>query len=263
MNFSVNLTTIFTEVPFLDRFKKAADFGFSCVECQFPYDYSIDEIQQQLTQNFLSLDLINLPAGEWGKGDRGLAIDPSRRNEFRQSVEHGIEYATSLGVQKIHCMAGILLPQIDKQTARETYIRNIYEAGRRMDEFGIILLIEPINLFSMPDYFLNNIQESVEIIKEVNLPNVRLQFDFFHIHRMHGNPLFLFREYFDFIGHIQIADSPERNQPGTGEMDYENIFEAINAIGYKGQIGLEYTPQGTSEESFGWIIQIGKGGRTL
>lgn len=263
MNFSVNLTTLFTEVPFLERFKKANDFGFSYVECQFPYAYSVNEIQQQLNENGLLLDLINLPAGEWEKGDRGLAIDPGRTNEFRHSVEHGIQYATNLGVQKIHCMAGIILPYIEKETARETYIRNIYEAGRRMDEFGITLLIEPINPFSMPNYYLNNIEDAIEIMNGVNLQNVKLQFDFFHIHRIHGNPLFLFKKYFEYIDHIQIADSPERNQPGTGEMDYGSIFKAIHEIGYKGQIGLEYTPQGTSEESFGWITGTEKGGTTL
>ncbi|MDR6121768.1 hydroxypyruvate isomerase [Bacillus sp. SLBN-46] len=255
--YTVNLSTIFTEVPFLERFKKARDFGFSYVECQFPYISSIIDIQQELEQHQLAMVLLNLPPGNWEKGDRGIAADPTRVNEFRRSVHEGIKYATALKVSKIHCMAGIV-SEVNTDKARETYKDNLHYAGTEMAKHGLTILIEPINQYDMPGYFLNDIREAEQILKEVDLPNVKLQFDFYHIERVHGNSLSIYKQYADIVGHVQIADVPGRHQPGTGEMDYQKVIHYLNDT-YEGFIGLEYTPHGKSEESFEWLSWISKG----
>lgn len=249
--FAVNLSTIFTEVPFLERFKKASDFGFSFVECQFPYDNSIEVIQQALEQQHLEMVLINLPPGNWAQGDRGVAADPSRINEFKESVNKGIQYAKALNVSRIHCMAGIS-KGADPKEANKVYIENLHYAGIELAKHGLTLLIEPINPFDMPDYYLTNIDQASEILKAVELPNVKLQFDFYHIERVHGHSLSIYQEYADIVGHVQIADHPGRHQPGSGEMDYQQILQILENK-YEGYIGLEYIPEGKSEESFDWI----------
>jgi len=246
--FAVNLSTIFTEVPFLERFKKARDFGFSFVECQFPYEYSIEEIQQELKQHQLEMVLINLPPGNWAKGDRGIAADPTRIEEFKESVKQGIRYARALNVSKIHCMAGI----VSGADPKAVYTENLQFAGKELAKHGLTLLIEPINPVDMPGYYLTNIYQAAEILKAVNLPNVKLQFDFYHIERVHGQSHSIYQEYADIVGHVQIADHPGRHQPGTGEMDYQQILQNLN-YKYEGYIGLEYIPQGKSEESFEWF----------
>ncbi|MFC4799744.1 hydroxypyruvate isomerase family protein [Neobacillus sp. GCM10023253] len=254
--FAVNLTTIFTEVPFLERLKKARECGFSYVECQFPYAYSIEEIQMELVRNELSMVLLNLPPGTWSKGDRGLAVDPNRVDEFRSSVMEGIKYATAMNVPRIHCMAGIV-SEDDKKIANEVFLENLFFAGTEMAKHGLTVLIEPINQNDMPDYFLSDIHQAKDILDTLRLPNVKLQFDFYHIQRIHGNPLTLFQQYADVVGHIQIADVPGRNQPGIGEMDYQSIFQYLHDT-YEGYIGLEYTPLGKSQDSFEWLRGGGK-----
>ncbi|MGG1678719.1 hydroxypyruvate isomerase family protein [Neobacillus sp. NRS-1170] len=257
--YSVNISTIFTEVPFLDRFKKARNHGFSYVECQFPYDHSIEEIQNELNQHQLSMVLLNLPPGNWEKGDRGLATDASRVKEFRTSVNEGIKYAAALNVSRIHCMAGIV-SESDKETVRDVYIHNLRYAGKEMAKHGLTVLIEPINPFDMPGYFLKDIYQAKEILEEVALPNVKLQFDFYHIQRIHGNALSIYKQFADLIGHVQIADVPGRHQPGTGDMDYREIFQFLDNS-YDGYIGLEYNPSRKSDESFEWQSWIGMGGK--
>ncbi|GHI00008.1 hydroxypyruvate isomerase family protein [Neobacillus kokaensis] len=254
-----NLSTIFTEVPFLERFKKARECGFSFVECQFPYPYSIEEIRQELEQQELSLELINLPAGDWEAGERGLAAKPDRIAEFRSSVQEGIKYAAALKVPRIHCMAGIVSESEDLEAARKVYIENLTAAGTEAAAHGLTILIEPINRIDMPGYFLHNIQQAKEILDEVNLPNVKLQFDFYHMEKIYGNSLVIYQQYAHLVDHIQIADVPGRHQPGTGEMDYRSIFNYLNS-NYNGCIGLEYSPLGKSEESFAWLNSIAQGG---
>lgn len=258
--FAVNLTTIFTEVPFLERFQKAKQAGFSFVECQFPYQSSIEDLRREIRDNDLSLVLINLPAGNWESGERGLAIFPERRDEFRQSVAKGIEYAKALGVAKLHCLAGVLDSEADRPRARETYLENLKFAASEMASYGLTLLIEPINPYDMPGYFLSEIEEAANIIEEIGLPNVKIQFDFYHIQRIKGNLSANFGKYLDQVGHIQIADVPGRHEPGTGEIDYKQVLKDVTDRGYKGYIGLEYSPKASSEESFKWILEIGTGG---
>ncbi|MBT2690357.1 TIM barrel protein [Bacillus sp. ISL-47] len=252
--FAVNISTVFTEFPFLERLKKARENGFSYVECQFPYDCTIEEIQRELEQNRLSLLLINLLPGNWEKGDRGIAANPRRIEEFRRSVDEAIRYANALKVTNIHCMAGIV-SESDQEEANQVYIDNLLYAGSKMAAYGISLLIEPINPFDMPGYFLNDLEQAVEILKIVDLPNVKLQFDFYHIERIHGNPLSIYQKYSNLVEHVQIADHPGRHEPGTGEMNYKNILQHLKDS-YKGYIGLEYNPQGRSEESFEWLKEL-------
>ncbi|WP_075981662.1 hydroxypyruvate isomerase family protein [Bacillus massilinigeriensis] len=258
--FAVNLSTIFTEVPFIERFQKAKEAGFSNVECQFPYSFSIPSIKEALDQNNLSLVLINLPPGEWESGERGIAIFPEKIEQFQKSVFEGIEYAKALNVHKIHCMAGILPSENQKEMARKTYIKNLKFAAEKFAEHNLTLLIEPINREDMPGYFLTDIIEAVHIIEEVAEPNLKLQYDFYHIQKIKGNLLSTFEQYFHLIGHVQIADVPGRHQPGTGEINYNRVFEFILEKHYPGFIGLEYTPLGESEESFDWVQIMGFGG---
>lgn len=259
MRFSINLSTIFTEIPFLERFQKAKEAGFQSIECQFPYEEDPEEIRGALQKNRLSLELINLPPGDWGAGDRGLAVDPNRVEEFRSSVAKGTAYATALGVSKIHCMAGIVPNQVGRKQARDVYLENIRFAGEEMAKNGITLLMEPINPFDMPGYFLSDLHEAAEILKEIDMPNVRLQYDFYHIQRIHGNLIDNFQKYSDRIAHVQFADTPGRHEPGTGEIHYENIFKMLTENHYEGFVGLEYTPKGSSEASFSWLSKLQKG----
>lgn len=253
--FAVNLSTIFTEAPFLERFRKARAHGFSYVECQFPYVNSIEEIQKELVEHQLSMVLFNLLPGNWSQGDRGLAAIKNRKQEFQKSVEQGIEYATALNVKKIHCMAGIV-SETDRREARKVFQENLFMAGTLMAKNNLTLLIEPINQYDMPGYFLDDLHLAAEILDEVNVPNVRLQFDFYHIERIHGNALSLYRKYQDLIGHLQLADVPGRHQPGTGKMNYREILHFLHEA-YEGDVGLEYTPSGESESSFKWLKEIG------
>ena len=255
--FAVNLSTIFTEIPFLERFGKARACGFSFVECQFPYAYAIDDIKLELERNQLSMVLLNLPPGDWKNGDRGMAADPSRINEFKQSVEEGLKYATALKVPRLHCMAGVMTEGTDPEAAKQVYIENLRYAGTEAASRGLIILIEPINRIDMPGYFLHDIHQAKEILDAVNLPNVKLQFDFYHMEKIYGDSLAIHQKYADIVGHIQIADVPGRHQPGTGEMDYQRIFHYLKDT-YSGYIGLEYISLGKSEESFAWLKQGGE-----
>lgn len=258
--YAANLSTIFTEIPFIERFRKAKEAGFQFIECQFPYELPADTILAELEKHQLSLVLINLYAGDWGNGERGLSIFPNRYEEFKETVAKGIEYALALGVSKLHCLAGVIPPQADKELARKTYIDNLTYAAKQMAPHQLTLLIEPINQYDIPGYFLNDIDEAARIIEEINLPNLRLQFDFYHIQRIQGNLLSTFAKYQDKIEHIQIADVPGRHQPNTGEIHYKTVLAEVEKSAYKGYIGLEYIPLGKSEDSFAWIKAFLEGG---
>lgn len=260
INFAVNISTIFTEASFLDRFKKVKDAGFSYVECQFPYQHDVEAIKRELDDNQLKMVLINLPPGNLQKGDRGVAIDPNRKDEFKDAVSAGITYATHLSVSKIHCMAGVIHSHLLKK-AKDVYIENLKYAANLMANHNITLMIEPINRFDIPNYFLSNIDQAIEIIEEVNLPNVKLQFDFYHTQLTQGNLINTFQQSLKYIGHVQIADVPARHEPETGEINYRGVLDFVERSKYEGIVGLEYHPKGKSEDSFKWMEFLKYGDR--
>lgn len=253
LTFAPNLTTLFTEVPFLERFEKAKKAGFTHIEFQFPYAHSVDEISEQLKRHELQTILFNLPAGNWEEGDRGIAIFSERRDEFQQSVKTAMEYAQALRCSTLHCMAGVKPNDLDKNDALLVFKENLRFCAKEFDKYGLTVVIEPINTIDIPNYFLSNLQFAVDIINDLALPNVKLQYDVYHMQRMQGELIASFKKYKDIVAHIQIADNPGRHEPGTGEIHYEHVFNALIEEGYNRYIGLEYNPKGKSEDSFTWL----------
>lgn len=252
MKFAVNVSTIFTEAPFLARFAKARKHGFSFVECQFPYAAAPEAVVDELEEYGLSLVLINLPAGDWEKGERGLAIFPDRHDEFRRALEDGVRYALELGVPYLHCMAGVAPKEMPRERAKETYMRRLDEAAATLAVHGLTLMIEPINPFDMPGYFLTDIAEAAAIIRDLGRPNIKLQYDIYHMARLGFDVTATFVAYEPLIAHVQFADAPGRHEPGTGVLPYDDIFSFLQERGYSGAIGLEYIPARESSESFAW-----------
>ena len=255
--FAANLTMMFTEYTFIDRFEAAAAQGFSWVEYLFPYAFAPEALAEKLKKNGLSQALFNLPAGNWEAGERGLACIPGREQEFAASVETAIVYANALGCAKVHAMAGNCPAGAEKTRLQDTYLENIGQAGKRLAEEGLVLCLEPINRFSMPDYFLRTPEQAVLVIESLGLPNIRLQFDFFHCQMEQGNVANTLRQYFQHIGHCQLAGVPSRHEPDKGELHYPFLFELLDELGYQGVIGCEYNPAGVTEEGLDWIRQYG------
>lgn len=241
--FAANLSTLFTEVPLAERFKLAQEAGFTHVEVQFPYELDIDTLKTQLDQHALQLILINLPAGDWSAGDRGIACDPARVAEFRAGVEQCAEYAKALGVEQVNCLSGLLPPEVDKKRAENTLIENLRYAGSYMEERGISLLIEPINTLDVPGFFLSSMQQAVALIERAIISNLAVQYDVYHMQIMEGNLIHTLRSHLSRVGHIQVADVPGRHEPGTGEINFSNLFDAIDTMGYTGYVAFEYFPE--------------------
>ncbi|ANI99547.1 hydroxypyruvate isomerase [Polynucleobacter wuianus] len=254
--FAANLTMLFNEVPFLDRFEKASSAGFKAVEFLFPYPFAANEIKQKLDQNQLSLVLHNLPAGDWDAGERGIACLPDRKEEFRAGVAKAIEYAKVLGVHQLNCLAGKVPTGADQKLAHATFVENLRYAAAELKKNHLRLLIEPINTFDIPGFFLNITQQAIDILSEVGADNVFVQYDIYHAQRMEGELANTIEKHFAKIAHIQLADNPGRNEPGTGEINYAYLFKFLDRIGYQGWIGCEYKPATTTEAGLGWIKQF-------
>ena len=250
--FDANLSMLFTEYEFLDRFKAAADAGFKGVEYLFPYAYSIDEINQRLKQNRLQQVLFNLPAGDWEGGDRGIACDPNRIAEFRDGVEQAAEYAQALGCKQVNALAGIVPENCQQETARETFINNLRFAAPHLKATGVRLLIEAINIRDIPGFFLNNTKQAISIIDQVGSDNLFYQYDIYHMQIMEGDLTPTLSKYINRIGHIQIADNPGRHEPGTGEINYPFVLNYLDEINYYGWVGCEYMPQSNTETGLLW-----------
>ena len=244
--FAANLTMLYNEVPFLDRFAAAAKDGFDAVEFMFPYDYEPAQIADLLAANGQRLVLHNLPSGNWGGGDRGIACQPGRVEEFRAGVEKAVTYAKAL-----NCLAGI--PTGDAAEARQVLVENLRFAGKKLADAGLELLLEPVNTRDVPGFFVNKIDQALSILDDVGMSNVRLQFDIYHTQVMEGDIANKLAAYFDRIGHLQLADNPGRNEPGTGEINYPFMFRRIDELGYKGWIGCEYRPKTTTTAGLGWL----------
>jgi len=251
--FAVNLTMLFNEVPFLDRFEKAAKSGFKAVEFLFPYAYPAEELKARLANNGLTLVLHNLPAGDWDAGDRGIACDPARVNEFRAGVPKAIEYATALGVPQLNCLAGKAPAGVSKEQLHETLVANLRFAAAELKKAGLRLLTEPINTFDIPGFFLHGTEQALRLHDQVGADNLFLQHDIYHMQRMEGELAGTIKKHFSRIAHIQVADNPGRNEPGTGEINYAFLFNLLDSLGYQGWIGCEYKPATTTEAGLGWI----------
>ena len=250
--FAANLTMLFNEVPFLERFELAAKAGFEAVEFLFPYAWPVAELQQRLRAHGLQLVLHNLPGGDWDAGDRGLACDPQRVDEFRAGVARGIEYGTALGVPQLNCLAGKVPQGADYGTVRRTFVANLRFAAAELKKAGLKLLIEPINTFDIPGFYLSRSTQAIDILDEVGADNAYLQYDIYHAQRMEGELAATISKYLPRIAHIQLADNPGRNEPGSGEIHYPFLFRHLDRIGYAGWIGCEYKPAGSTEAGLGW-----------
>ncbi|MES2959063.1 MAG: hydroxypyruvate isomerase [Pseudomonadota bacterium] len=250
--FAANLTMLFTEVPFLDRFVRAAGAGFQAVEFLFPYAFSADEIRERLDAHNLQLVLHNLPAGDWDAGERGIACLPDRIDEFRDGVGRAIVYAKTLGVGQLNCLAGKAPAGASDAVLRRTLIDNLQYAAAELKAAGLNLLIEPINSFDIPGFYLNRTAQALAILDEVGAANAFVQYDIYHAQRMEGELAATLQKHLARIGHIQLADNPGRNEPGSGEINYAFLFAHLDRIGYAGWIGCEYKPATTTEAGLGW-----------
>ena len=250
--FSANLSMLFTEVPFLDRFERAANAGFQAVEFLFPYAWPAAEIKARLDAHRLKLVLHNLPAGDWDAGERGIACLPERIDEFRAGVAKAIDYATALGVPQLNCLAGKAPAGADATVLRKTFVANLKFAVTELKKAGLKQLIEPINTYDIPGFYLNRTVQALAILDEVGASNAFVQYDIYHAQRMEGELAATMQKHLARIGHIQLADNPGRNEPGTGEINYGFLFEHLDRIGYAGWIGCEYKPATTTEAGLGW-----------
>jgi hydroxypyruvate isomerase len=251
--FNANLTMLFNEVDFLDRFKAAKDAGFKGVEYLFPYPYPKEDLAERLKVNGLTQVLHNLPAGDWAKGERGIACLPDRVGEFQDGVGKAIEYATALQCTQINCLAGIAPTGVDPATLRETFVDNLQFATGKLKLAGIQLLIEPCNTRDIPGFFLSHSKQALEIINDVGSDNLFLQYDIYHMQIMEGNLAPTIERNLGSIRHLQLADNPGRHEPGTGEINYPFLFQFIDKLGYSGWIGCEYKPAKSTLEGLGWI----------
>ena len=265
--FAANLSMLFTEVPLLDRFERAARAGFASVELQFPYEAPAAAIRERLVANRLKMVLHNLPAGDWAAGDRGTACDPARVAEFRAGVPRAIEYATALSVPQLNCLAGKPGAGTTHAQARATFVDNLRYAAQALKAAGLKLLIEPVNNFDVPGFWLNSSALAIDVLDEVardgTTDNAFLQYDIYHAQRYEGELAATLQKHLARIGHIQVADNPGRNEPGTGEINYGFLFAHLDRMGYAGWIGCEYKPATTTEAGLQWLEQARRQLRAL
>ncbi len=251
--FAANLTMMFNEVDFLDRFSAASDAGFKGVEYLFPYDYEPAEIVEKLEQHNLTQVLHNLPAGDWAAGERGIACHPDRVSEFQEGVAEAIKYATALKCPQVNCLAGIAPEGVSCEDSQDTLVSNLKFAAEHLKSAGIRLLIEPINTIDIPGFVLNYPEQARDLIEQVGSDNLFLQHDLYHMQIMQGDLARNIDRNKDIIRHIQIADNPGRHEPGTGEINYPYLFKYLDDIGYEGWVGCEYVPAATTHEGLTWI----------
>ena len=257
---AANLTMLFGELDFLDRFEAAARAGFRGVEFLFPYQYDARDLKARLRDHGLVQVLHNLPAGNWAAGERGNACLPDRVEEFRTGVDRAIEYAQALGCERVNCLAGILPPGVSATSARETFVENLKYAAPRMKTAGISLLIEPINTRDVPGFFLSGTAQAIEIIDAVGSDNLSLQYDIYLMQIMEGDVAPAIERLLPCISHMQLADVPGRHEPGTGEIDFPALLSTIDRLGYAGWIGCEYVPKAGTVAGLGWAapyLQMG------
>jgi hydroxypyruvate isomerase len=251
--FAAHLSMLFTEVDFLERFAAAAAAGFSGVEYLFPYDFPAEVIKARLEANGLTQVLFNLPAGDWAKGERGIACHPDRVAEFRAGVDQAIAYAQVLGNTQINCLAGIRPQGVDCASVEQCFVDNLKYAADKLQAAGIKLVMEAINTRDIPGFYLNTTAQALAIRDKVASSNLYLQYDIYHMQIMEGDLARTVEANLAAINHVQLADNPGRNEPGTGEINYRFLFEHLDRIGYQGWIGCEYKPATTTAAGLGWM----------
>jgi hydroxypyruvate isomerase len=251
--FAANLTMMFNEVPFLDRFAAAARAGFEAVEFLFPYEVPEEEISGVLHTSRVQNVLFNLPPGDWARGERGIAALPGREAEFRAGVQTALRYARALGTPTLHAMSGLLPEGADRAACRATYVANLRHAARALAAEGRRLVIEPINGRDMPGYFLQRQDDAHAIREEVGEPNLLVQMDLYHAQIVEGDLTVKLRRWAGHIGHVQIASVPDRHEPDHGELYYPHLFALLDELGYAGWIGCEYRPAGDTVAGLGWF----------
>ena len=251
--FAANLSFLFCELPFLDRFAAAAEAGFRAVEFAFPYEHSPAQIAHSLAAANLENILFNMPPGDWASGERGLACLPGREAEFRRGVDTALEYARALKTPRLHAMAGCVPMNAPRDAYEKTYLANLRYAAEALAPAGIDLMVEAINTRDFPGYFLNTQAHAATVCEAVGLPNVRMQMDCYHVQIVEGDVSTKLRRYAARCGHVQIAGVPGRNEPDAGEVNYPYLFQLLDEIGYAGWIGCEYRPAGNTTEGLGWF----------
>lgn len=253
LKFAANISTMFVEFEYLERYAAAAKAGFKMIECQFPYDYPPNVHRELLETHQLELLLLNSPPGDFENGERGFAALPGREHDFRESVQQALEYAAILNCPKLHVMAGVPGNNSPVERQVEVYLGNIRYAAEEAADQNLTILIEPINKFDIPGYFLQTPEQAITYLEAIDLPNIRLQFDIYHSQKMVGNLEYHLRKYFHAIDHIQVSGLPDRNEPDQGEINYPYIFTLLEELGYQGWLGCEYTPRGDTFEGLGWL----------
>ena len=254
--FAANLTMLFTEEPFIDRFAAASKAGFKAVEFLFPYAHTAQQVRNAALNAGVQIVLHNLPAGDWDAGERGIACLPERAAEFRDGVAKAIDYAQALGVTQLNCLAGKVPAGADPAVLRATLVENLRYAAGQLGAHGIRLLIEPINTFDIPGFYLHGTAQALALMDEVGSDNLFLQYDIYHMQRMEGELAATMQRHLPRIAHIQLADNPGRFEPGTGEINYAFLFQHLDRIGYTGHIGCEYKPKTTTTAGLGWLAAL-------
>ena len=254
--FAANISMLFTEVPFMERFATAKAAGFDAVEYQFAYNVEPSVLAQALKTNGLQLVLHNLPPGNAEKGERGMACHPGRGEEFRASVAEGARYAVAQGCPQLNCLAGIVPAGVSREAATECLVENLRYAAAELKNAGLRLLMEPINHFDIPGFLLNTTAQAAAIQDAVGSDNLFIQYDIYHMQRMEGELAATLQKNLHRIGHLQLADNPGRNEPGSGEINYAFLFRHIDAIGYQGYIGCEYKPASSTLAGLGWMQSL-------
>jgi hydroxypyruvate isomerase len=255
--FAANLSMMFNEAPFMERFGAAAESGFRGVEYLFPYDFPADAIAGELQKHHLENVLFNLPPGNWAAGERGITCLPGREEEFRAGVATAISYAARLKTVRLHAMAGIAPQGASREALYSTYISNLKYAAAELAKHNITLLIEAINTRDMPGFYLNTQAQSHAVLEEVGAPNLKMQMDLYHMQIMEGDLEMKLRQYAAQCGHVQIASVPKRNEPDTGEVNYPHLYRVLDEIGYQGWVGCEYRPAAKTVDGLGWFKALG------
>ncbi|MBG1245718.1 2-oxo-tetronate isomerase [Burkholderia pseudomallei] len=251
--FAANLTMMYNEHAFLERFAAAARDGFKAVEYLFPYEFPAAELKARLDAHGLVQALFNAPPGDWAAGERGIASLPGREDEFRRAIDTALDYARVIGNDTLHVMAGLIAPTQDRARHRDVYLRNLAHAAEAARAQNVTIVIEPINPRDMPGFFLNRQDDAQAICREVGAPNLLVQFDCYHCQIVEGDLAMKLKRDIAGIGHIQIAGAPQRHEPDVGEIHYPYLFELIDALGYDGWIGCEYRPKAGTSEGLGWL----------